>query len=111
MVLMAGFDLPLRAIREQMASAVDLLIHLHRFRDGSRRVVRVCEVEGMEGEVITLTDLYSFHPAAPGTAGFGTIRSTGIRPKFTEELAELGIELPGELFTPDGESSELRNAS
>src|SRR6185436_19437733 len=64
MVLMAGMDLPVRAIREQVASALDLIVHLTRLRDGSRRVTQITEVNGMEGDIITLTDLYTFDYAA-----------------------------------------------
>jgi pilus assembly protein CpaF len=101
MVLMAGFDLPTRAIREQIASAVHLIIHLQRFRDGSRRVSQVSEVVGMEGEVITLSDLYAFdHGAGIDKGGrvLGRIRPTGIRPSFSARLGELGIDLPAEIF-------------
>jgi len=101
MVLMAGFDLPTRAIREQVASAVHLIIHLQRFRDGSRRVSQVSEVVGMEGEIITLSDLYAFdHSAGIGHDGrfLGRVRPTGIRPTFSDHLGELGIALPAEMF-------------
>jgi len=101
MVLMAGFDLPTRAIREQIASALHLVIHLQRFRDGSRRVAQVSEVVGMEGEVITLSDLYAFdHTGGVDAEGrvLGRVRPTGIRPSFSDHLGELGIELPAEMF-------------
>ncbi|MGD9704270.1 MAG: CpaF family protein [Acidimicrobiia bacterium] len=101
MVLMAGLELPSRAIREQISSAIHVIVHLHRFRDGSRRVTQVTEVIGMEGDVITLSDIYTFdHSAGLGPDGRtrGRIRPTGIRPSFTEHLAELGIPLPAELF-------------
>ena len=97
MVLMAGFDLPVRAIREQMASAVDLIVHVSRLRDGTRRVTHIAEVEGMEGDIITLTDLYLFDYAAGFDAGgrfVGQLRSTGLRPKFADHLADLGIAVP-----------------
>ena len=99
MVLMAGFDLPVRAIREQVASAIDLLVHTHRGRDGVRRVTRVSSVDGMEGEIITLSDIFEFE-AEPGTDGgvAGVLRPTGVRPKLTERLEEAGITLPAELF-------------
>jgi pilus assembly protein CpaF len=101
MVLMAGFELPTRAIREQIASAVHLIIHLQRFRDGGRRITQVSEVVGMEGEVITLSDLYAFdHGAGIDADGRfrGRVRPTGIRPTFSDHLAELGIDLPAEMF-------------
>jgi pilus assembly protein CpaF len=103
MVLMAGFDLPMRAVREQAASAIDLLVHVSRLRDGSRRVMRVSEVEGMEGDVITLSDVFSFdHQAGTESAGSGSgvIRPTGIRPKLSERLSERNISLDSELFEP-----------
>jgi pilus assembly protein CpaF len=101
MVLMSGLELPTRAIREQIASALSLIVHLHRFRDGSRRVTQVSEVVGMEGDVITLSDIH----AVDYSAGFdpdgrfqGELRPTGIRPAFSEHLADVGIALPGEIF-------------
>nr|WP_229735066.1 CpaF family protein [Ornithinimicrobium tianjinense] len=101
MVLMAGMDLPLRAIREQVASAVDLIVHLTRLRDGTRRVTHVTEVQGMEGEVITLQDAFVFdYSAGVDEHGrfLGTTRSTGVRPQFTDHFRELGIVLPADLF-------------
>jgi pilus assembly protein CpaF len=101
MVLMAGFELPARAIREQIASALHLIVHLQRFRDGGRRVTQVSEVVGMEGDVVTLSDLYSFDYAAgvgPDGRFRGRVRPTGIRPSFSEHLTELGISLPAEMF-------------
>jgi pilus assembly protein CpaF len=88
MVLMAGFDLPSRAIREQIASALHLVVHIERFRDGKRRIANVTEVLGMEGEVITMQDIFRFDWSAQ------TILPTGIRPHFTDRLAETGIMLP-----------------
>jgi pilus assembly protein CpaF len=101
MVLMAGMDLPLRAIREQIASAIDIIVHLTRLRDGTRRVTHVTEVQGMESDVITLQDAFVFDYAAgvDHTGRFlGTTRPTGVRPGFTEHFAELGIELPEHVF-------------
>jgi len=101
MVLMAGIDLPVRAIRDQVASAVDLIVQQARMKDGSRRVVAITEVEGMESDVITLQDLFTFDYAAGRDDNgrfLGTLRSTGLRPKFTEHLHDLGIELPPEMF-------------
>ncbi len=102
MVLMAGLDLPIRAIREQIASALDVVIHLSRMRDGTRRVTEIAEVNGMEGETITLSTLYDFDYGA----GFdesgrfaGEIKPTGLRPMFSEELQHLGIELPEALLS------------
>ncbi len=104
MVLMAGMDLPIRAIREQVASALDLIVHVHRLRDGTRRVTHVTEVIGMEGDIITLQDLMMFDYGM----GFddngkykGYLKATGIRPAFSEHLENYGINLPPELFHPE----------
>jgi pilus assembly protein CpaF len=104
MVLMAGFDLPVRAIREQIASAVDLIIHVSRLKDGTRRVTHVTEVEGMEGEIITLQDLFLFdYGMGVDDDGkyLGRLKATGIRPTFSEELEQQGIRLPADLFDPE----------
>jgi len=100
MVLMAGMDLPIRAIREQIASALDLIIQQSRFRDGSRRVIRVTEVQGLEGDVIVLQDLFSFASSGFGSDGkiIGELKPTGIRPKFMERFKAEGIELPIDVF-------------
>jgi pilus assembly protein CpaF len=101
MVLMAGFELPSRAIREQIASALHLIIHLQRFRDGSRRITHVTEVGGLEGDIITLSDIYAFDYAAGVDSdgrSRGIVRPTGIRPSFSEHLADLGLALPAEMF-------------
>jgi pilus assembly protein CpaF len=92
MVLMAGFDLPTRAIREQIASALNLIVHVDRFRDGSRRISYVTEVLGMEGDVITLQDVYKYDYKAMRLA------PTGVRPDFVEQLADRGITVAGGLF-------------
>jgi len=101
MVLMAGIDLPVRAIREQMASAIDLIVHISRLRDGTRRVTAIDEVIGMEGETVTLGDLFAFD----FDAGFneegrfaGDLRPTGIRPMFSDRLEQQGITLSGDVF-------------
>ena len=104
MVMMAGFDLPIRAIREQIASAVDLIVHVSRLKDGSRRVTHVTEVEGMEGEIITLQDLFLFdYGMGVDDEGVykGRLKATGIRPSFSEDLADQGIRLPADLFEPE----------
>ncbi len=101
MTLMAGLDLPLRAIREQVASALDVVVHLVRLRDGTRRVSQVSEVVGMEGDVIVLQDIFLFDYGmgvdAEGNS-LGQLKSTGIRPKFSERLADHGIALEPALF-------------
>jgi len=101
MVLMSGMELPVRAIREQIASAIDLIIQQARLKDGSRRITHITEVQGMEGEIITLQDLFLFDFAAGlDSQGrfLGRLKATGIRPKLAEKIAEQGIELPPELF-------------
>ena len=106
LVLMAGFDLPVRAIREQMASAIDVIVQLSRLRDGTRRVTHITEVQGMEGDVITLQDIFLFDFAAGVDESGryrGQLRATGVRPKFAEKLADQGIRLGPEVFSPDGE--------
>ena len=104
MVLMAGFDLPVRAIREQIAAAVDLIIHVSRLKDGTRRVTHVTEVEGMEGEIITLQDifLFDFGMGVDEEGIFkGRLKATGIRPTFSQDLENQGIRLPADLFDPE----------
>jgi len=103
MVLMAGMDLPIRAIREQIASAVDLIIQQSRLRDGSRKITHITEVQGMEGDVITLQDIFLFEPTGrdPGGKMLGRFVSAGIRPKFIEKLEAQGIYLPKEIFAKE----------
>jgi pilus assembly protein CpaF len=101
MVLMAGIDLPIRAIRDQVASALDLIVQIARLKDGTRRVVALTEVEGMEGDIITLQDLFTFDYSAGRDANgrfLGCLRSTGLRPKFTEHLRDMGVDLPQTMF-------------
>ena len=101
MTLMAGMELPVRAVREQMASALDLVVHLSRLRDGTRRVTSVSEVLGMEGDTIVMQDLYvfDFGMGVDDEGRFlGRLKSTGIRPNFSERLADHGIVLEPELF-------------
>ncbi|MDQ1703157.1 MAG: pilus assembly protein CpaF [Frankiaceae bacterium] len=101
MVLMAGVNLPMRAIREQLASALDLIVHQVRLRDGSRRITHVSEVIGMEGDVITMQDLFAFDYGL-GTdedgRQFGYLKSTGLRPHFIEKLAANGVLLDHSMF-------------
>jgi len=101
MVLMAGMDLPQRAIREQAASAIDVIIQQARLRDGTRRITHITEVCGMESDIVTLQDLFVFDFAAglDNNGKFrGTLRSTGLRPQFSERLAEHGVTVPAGLF-------------
>jgi pilus assembly protein CpaF len=99
MVLMAGVDLPLRAIREQVSSAVDLIVHQSRLKDGSRRIEYITEVQGMEGDVIVMQDVFLFEQTGVVEGKIqGRLRATGIRPKFVEKFEIKGINLPRGLF-------------
>ncbi len=104
LVLMAGFDLPVRAIRDQLSSALDLIVHMQRLRDGTRRITQITEVAGMEGDVISLQDIFAFDYAM----GYddnghhrGRLKATGVRPKFCEKLTDFGIRLPPNTFDPE----------
>lgn len=100
MVLMAGIDLPVRAIREQISSAIDLIVQQSRLRDGSRKITHITEVQGMEGEVIVLQDLFIYEQTGISENGkcLGNFRSTGIRPKSIHQLELAGIKLPSVMF-------------
>jgi len=99
MCLMAGMDLPVRAIREQVASAIDVICQQERMRDGTRKVTNVSEVSGMEGDVITMTDIFTFeHTGMDAGKVLGRLRATGMRPKFMEKIEEAGINLPPSIF-------------
>jgi pilus assembly protein CpaF len=99
MALMAGYDLPVRAIREQISSAIDLIMHTDRMRDGSRKCVYVTEVVGMEGDVVTLTDLFAFEQTGYDEGKvMGRMRPTGLRPKFMDKIEAAGIHLPPQIF-------------
>ena len=102
MVLMAGMELPVRAIREQISSAIDLVIQQSRLRDGSRKITHLTEVQGMECDVITMQDIFVFDQTGRDANGkiIGRFKPTGIRPKFVEKLLANGIKLPAELFWP-----------
>jgi pilus assembly protein CpaF len=101
MVLMAGYDLPVKAIRQQVASAVDLIIQLDRLQDGSRRVTSITEVGRMESDVITLSQLFKFKvdEIQGDRTVIGSLRSTGLRPTFLDKFERAGITLPSQLFT------------
>jgi pilus assembly protein CpaF len=104
MVLMAGVDIPMRAIREQISSAINLIVHQSRLKDGSRRLTHITEIVGMEGDVITLQDIYTFDYRAgiDENGRFrGIIQPTGLRPRFLERLSDHGIHFDADLFTPD----------
>jgi pilus assembly protein CpaF len=110
MVLMAGYDLPLRAIRQQMSSALDLIIQLERMHDGSRKVVAITEVQRMESDVITLQDLFRYHVDSVGLNRkvVGELNPTGLRPTFLEKFEKHGIELPEEIWgTPPSATPQL----
>ncbi len=101
LVLMAGMDLPLRAIREQVASAVDVIVQLTRLRDGTRRVTSLTEVVGMEGQTVTLQDIYTFDFSAGVSADgkfLGKVQPTGLRPLFLQKFNDLGIKLSPGIF-------------
>jgi pilus assembly protein CpaF len=104
MVLMAGMDLPVRAIREQIASAIDLIVQQSRLRDGSRKITHITEVQGMEGDVIVLQDLFVYEQRGIDSSGkcLGTFRSTGIRPRAIQKLEAAGITLPAVMFASAG---------
>jgi len=99
MTLMAGMDLPIRAIREQISSALELVVHLDRMRDGTRKVTYITEIQGMEGDVVTMTDLFVFEQT-----GFeegrviGRLRPTGLRPRFVDKIEASGTHLPASIF-------------
>ncbi|MBA4398794.1 MAG: CpaF family protein [Chloroflexi bacterium] len=95
MVMMAGMDLPVRAIREQVASAIDVIVHQERMRDGTRKVVNITEIAGMEGDVVTMTDIYVFEQTGIENGKIiGRLRPTGLRPRFYEKIEAAGIHLP-----------------
>ncbi len=99
MTMMAGMELPVRAIREQISSAIDLIVHQERMRDGTRKVVNVTEVTGMEGDVITLTDIFVFEQTGYESGKvIGRLRATGLRPRFMDKLEAAGINLPPSIF-------------
>ncbi|MCB2224111.1 MAG: CpaF family protein [Actinobacteria bacterium] len=101
MVMMAGIEIPISAVRDYLASALSVIVHLSRMSDGSRRVTRVSEIVGMEGEVVTMQDLFTFRQRGVDEAGrvVGAVVPTGIRPKFADQLAAVGHPLPADLFT------------
>jgi pilus assembly protein CpaF len=99
MTLMAGMDLPVRAIREQIASALELVVHLERMRDGTRKVTHIAEIQGMEGDVITMTDIFVFEQTGfEDGRVIGRLRPTGLRPKFIDKIEASGVQLPAAIF-------------
>lgn len=103
MVLMAGYDLPIRAIREQIASALDLIVHQSRMKDGTRKITHITEVLGLEGDTIVLQDLFIFHETGMTEDGkiIGTYKSTGIRPKCADTLELAGFKIPTSWYMED----------
>src|SRR4030095_13541340 len=102
MVLMSGMELPLKVVRQQISSAVDLIIQQTRLKDGSRKITAITEVVGMEGETVVLTDIFKFEQTGIGPGGkiLGELRATGIRPIFSSRLAGAGYKLKGEIIIP-----------
>ncbi len=99
MCLMAGMDLPTRAIREQVAAAIELIVHQSRLRDGSRKIVKIVEIQGMEGDIITMSDIFEFEQTnIEAGKVIGRIRPTGLRPKFIDKIEQSGIHLPPSVF-------------
>jgi pilus assembly protein CpaF len=100
MVLMAGIDLPVRAIREQIAGAIDVIIQQSRLKDGTRKVTHITEVQGMEGDIIVLQDIFEFGQRGVDEHGkiIGDLLPTGVRPKFYERLENSGIHIPPGVF-------------
>lgn len=101
MVLMAGMELPVRAIREQIASAVDIIVQQNRLRDGSRRITHLTEVQGMEGDVVVMQDIFVYEQKGVDDKGkiLGQFKPTGIRPKFMDKIETAGIHLPEDIFS------------
>ena len=103
MISMTGFDLPPRSMRQQIASAIDVVLQLNRFEDGTRRLVSLHEVTGMEGEVVTMQEIFAFNRT--GVAENGAVRgyftATGIRPSFMDTLSRHGVEMSPEIFAPN----------
>jgi pilus assembly protein CpaF len=104
MVLLSGMDLPLKVVRQQISSAVDLIIQQTRLKDGSRKVTAITEVVGMEGEIVVLTDIFKFEQTGIGQYGkfLGELKPTGIRPIFGPRLEAAGFKLGAEIFMPAG---------
>lgn len=103
MCLMAGMDLPVRAIREQVASAVDVIVQQSRMRDGSRKIINITEVQGMEGDVVVLSDIFVFEQQGfEGGKVIGRLKPTGLRPKFMDKIEDAGIQLPPNIFGARG---------
>jgi pilus assembly protein CpaF len=98
-------DLPSRAIRDQITSAVDLVIQVARFKDGSRKITHITEVVGMEGDTVTLQDLFLYEVSGDGPIQTSGLKPTGVRPRFVDALTLHGATLPASLFTAGGKAS------
>jgi pilus assembly protein CpaF len=109
LVMMAGMELPLKVVRQQISAAVDLIVQQSRLPDGSRKVTGITEVAGMEGETIVLTDVFKFEQTSISPDGKvqGTLRATGIRPLFMPRIQAAGLKLGAEIF---GVGSEMPSA-
>jgi pilus assembly protein CpaF len=114
MVLMAGFDLPVRAIRQYLSSALDLIVQLERLEDGSRHVTQITEVQRMESDVVTLQPLYEYKVGGVNPADgkvFGSLEPTALRPTLLAKFARRGIEVPSDLFIPSGTQGASSNGT
>jgi len=100
MVLLAGVDLPIKAIREQISGAIDVIIQQSRLKDGSRKIVNITEVQGLEGDIIVLQDIFSFEQYGVDENGkiIGKLIPTGVRPKFFEQIESSGVTIPSSVF-------------
>ncbi|MGQ0430961.1 MAG: CpaF family protein [Microthrixaceae bacterium] len=110
MVLMAGFDLPVRAIREQIASAIDIILQVSRLPDGRRVITAVTEVQGLEGDMILLQDIFTYRSIPGSDKPAGELVATGLRPKFVDKLNELSIEVPAAAFKSPTGGTRTRSA-
>jgi pilus assembly protein CpaF len=110
LVLMAGMDLPLKVVRQQVSSAVDLIVQQTRLKDGQRKVTAVTEVAGMEGDIIVLSDIFKFVQTGVTTDGkvLGEVGATGIRPNFTPRLEAAGFKLGADVFRPSAALNAAR---
>ena len=106
--LMGGVDIPIVAVRNQIANAIDLIIHMDRLTDGTRKIVNITEIPGQEGDLVTMVDIFRFEQSAVGPDGEiqGTLRSTGLRPSFTPRLEMAGYKLGAEVYWTGGEAPQ-----
>jgi pilus assembly protein CpaF len=108
MVLMSGMELGIRAVREQISSALNLIVHQSRLKDGTRRMTHVTEIVGMEGDIVTLQDVFLFDYSAgidENGKFLGSLKSTGLRPRFIDKLSERGVSVPREIFATGGQAA------